>query len=105
MKYALCIVAALLLSSLATAQEVFNANEELQLAIRRHMQCQADNVGTYNAQSKLFLEEKQQLIKELLRAQEELKVLREKEVTRLKEDLSNSRKEEVLKGKNSDILY
>ena len=98
MKYALCIVAALLLSSLATAQEVFNA-------IRRHMQCQADNVGTYNAQSKLFLEEKQQLIKELLRAQEELKVLREKEVTRLKEDLSNSRKEEVLKGKNSDILY
>ena len=82
MKYALCIVVVLLLTSLASAQEVFNTNEELQLAIRRHMQCQADNVGTYNAQSKLFLEEKQQLIKELLKVREELKALKEKEVAK-----------------------
>ena len=82
MKYALCVVAVLLLSSLATAQEVFNTNEELQLVIRRHMQCQADNVGTYNTQSKLFLEEKQQMIKELLKIREELKALKEKEIVK-----------------------
>ena len=82
MKYILCAIAILFLSSLAIPQEVFNAAEELQLTIRRHMQCQADNVGTYNAQSKLFLEEKQQLIKELLKVKEELKVLKEKEVTK-----------------------
>jgi hypothetical protein len=78
----LCAVAILILSSLATAQERFNTNEELQLTIRRHMQCQADNVGTYNAQSKLFLEEKQQLIKELLKVREELKTLKDKEVVK-----------------------
>lgn len=80
MKYALCIATVLCLISTAISQEVLNTAEELQLAIRRHMQCQADNVGTYNAQSKLFLEERQQLIKELLKIKEELKVLKEKEV-------------------------
>ena len=82
MKYALCVVVMLLLTSLVNAQEVFNTAEELQLTIRRHMQCQADNVGTYNAQSKLFLEEKQQLVRELLKVREELKVLKEKEVAK-----------------------
>ena len=82
MKYTLCIPVMLLLASLANAQEVFNTTEELQLVIRRHMQCQADNVGTYNAQSRLFLEEKQQLIKELLKVREELKVLKENEVVK-----------------------
>ena len=82
MKYVLCVVAMLFLFSLAIPQEVINSNEELQLIIRRHMQCQADNVGTYNAQSKLFLEEKQQLVKELLKAKEELRVLKEKETAK-----------------------
>ena len=86
MKYTLCVVVILLLSSQVVGQEVFNTAEELQLTIRRHMQCQADNVGTYNAQSKLLLEEKQQLIKELLKVREELKVLKEKEVVKERAD-------------------
>ena len=56
------------------AQDVDSKIEstELQSALRRYMQCQADNVGNYNIQSRLFLEQQQQLIAELKRIKLEL---------------------------------
>lgn len=53
-------------------------NEEVQLLIRRYMQCQADNVGNYNVQSRLFIEQQQQTAAELRKVKVELEQERKK---------------------------
>lgn len=74
MKFALSIIALLLLSQVCTAQTL--AEEELQLqlqiAIRRYMQCQADNVASYNEQMKIVIEKNEKLLTELNKDKEKL---------------------------------
>ena len=67
----------LLMLPLALAQSPV-AQEELQIAIRRYMQCQADNVGTYNTQVQLFQIEIGQLRAELDKAKKQLAELKSK---------------------------
>lgn len=50
--------------------------EELQIAVRRYMQCQADNVGTYNVQVQLSQKKFDLIQAELNDAKEELAKLK-----------------------------
>lgn len=66
MKFALCIVTLLLLGQVCVAQTgqqipTQQLQEELQIAIRRYMQCQADNVGSYNDQMRIVIEKNEKL--------------------------------------------
>lgn len=58
---------------LASAQVT---QEELQIAVRRYMQCQADNVGMYNVQVQLLQNKVDQLQAKLDAAKKELEQLK-----------------------------
>ena len=55
---------------------VQSMQEELQIAVRRYMQCQADNVGTYNVQVQLSQKKFDLIQAELNDAKEELAKLK-----------------------------
>ena len=63
----------------ASLQVIPTSQEELQLAVRRHMQCQADNVATYNVQAQLFQAKLAQLQAELDEAKKQIETMRPKE--------------------------
>ena len=69
------VVFLVLLPSLPSAKTV---QEELQIAIRRYMQCQADNVGTYNNQVQLSQYQVEKLQAELNKVKKELAELKAK---------------------------
>ena len=77
----------LTLAQLCTAQtqqmQQATATEELQIAIRRFMQCQADNVSSYNDQMRLVIEKNEKLLTELNKAKQEL--VKEKNKTKVTE--------------------
>ena len=69
------VVFLVLLPRLSSAE---TAQEELQIAIRRYMQCQADNVGTYNTQVQLSQYQVEKLQAELNKVKKELAELKAK---------------------------
>lgn len=73
MRFVLCAIVLLLLSQVCASQTpTAHPQEELQIAIRRYMQCQADNVGSYNDQMRVVIEKNERLLAELNKAKEEL---------------------------------
>lgn len=66
----------LLLPPVAIAQVTQVVQEELQIAVRRYMQCQADNVGIYNVQVQLSQSKLEKLQTELNAAKKEIEQLK-----------------------------
>ena len=66
----------LLLPPVSIAQTMQAVQEELQVAVRRYMQCQADNVGMYNVQAQLSQKRFDQVQAELDDAKKELAKLK-----------------------------
>ena len=75
MRVLLLTLIVILLPVLTIAQ---GQQEELQIAVRRYMQCQADNVGTYNNQVQLSQYQIEKLQAELDKVKKELAELKAK---------------------------
>ena len=73
MRTLMLVLVFMLLATLAVAQ---TPQEELQIAVRRYMQCQADNVGMYNVQVQLLQSKVANMQAELDAAKKELEQFR-----------------------------
>ena len=72
----------MLLAQPTVAQPVSVMQDELQIAIRRYMQCQADNVGVYNIQVQLSQARLEQALAELGAVKKELDKLKAAQETK-----------------------
>lgn len=66
----------MLLPPVSIAQVTQAVQEELQIAVRRYMQCQADNVGMYNVQVQLSQSRIDKMQAELDEVRKELEQLK-----------------------------
>lgn len=72
----------MLLAQPTVAQPISVMQDELQIAIRRYMQCQADNVGVYNIQVQLSQARLEQALAELDAVKKELDKLKAAQETK-----------------------
>lgn len=72
----------MLLAQPTVAQPISVMQDELQIAIRRYMQCQADNVGVYNIQVQLSQARLEQALAELGAVKKELDKLKAAQETK-----------------------
>lgn len=76
-KKMLVVLVAMLLMVLPVLAKAQTAQEDLQIMVRRYMQCQADNVGTYNIQVQLSQGKLEKVQAELDAAKKEIEQLKD----------------------------